>query len=422
MRILKAGHVLRSAPQLQLSILVLVGILLGALACMPMRAEDLTLDRAIQIALERRPELRASDFTKRSAEAMRRQAGALPNPRAIYQSENLRPNMDFAGNVDTYAYVSQPIEISGKRHARISAAETAVSEAELNAEIQSRDIKYAVARAYWDALRLIYLRKLAEESQGFYHEILEYQERRFSEGKLAAIDLMRVRLEHARAQTRLESSRLAETEGYIRLAAEMGLPAPGAWSLQSKFESVGAASPEVLAEDASDHRLEVKLAGKRVEAARSNLLLQKAMGRPDLDAVFGYKRNSDNNTMLAGVQIPLPLLDRNRGGVQSAQSEIEAGRASLAGVQQRSRMEWSLARTAYATWKQQVETLYGPMVAQAKEIAEISRAAYGEGGMDLLRLLDAERLYVETQIAWAESLGNYHQSLLSLNYAAGMEP
>jgi len=62
------------------------------------------------------------------------------------------------------------------------------------------------------------------------------------------------------------------------------------------------------------------------------------------------------------------------------------------------------------------------MVAQSKEIADISRAAYREGGLDLLRLLDAERLRVETQTAWAEALGNYHQSVLSLNYAAGMEP
>jgi len=42
--------------------------------------------------------------------------------------------------------------------------------------------------------------------------------------------------------------------------------------------------------------------------------------------------------------------------------------------------------------------------------------------MDLLRLLDAERIRVETQTAWAEALGNYHQSVLSLNYAAGLEP
>lgn len=398
------------------------GMLLGIFGCAQVHAEDLTLDRAIRIALDRRPELRASDFTKRSAEAMRRQAGALPNPRAIYQSENLRSSMDFADDVDTYAYVSQPVEVPGKRHARITVAEAGVSNAEMNAEIQKRDIEFAVAKAYWDALRLIYLRKLAEESQGFYHEILGYQESRFKEGKLAAVDLMRVRLEDARAQTRLVSSRLAEAQGFVRLAAEMGLPAPGSWSLQSDFEAVTAARPEVLAKDASEHRLEVKLAQQQVEATRSNLMLQKALGRPDLDVVFGYKRTSGDNTMIAGLQMPLPLFDRNRGGVQSAQSEVEASRASLAGVQMRSRMDWDLARTAYTTWKQQVETLYGPMVTQSKEIADISRAAYGEGGMDLLRLLDAERLRVETQIAWAEALGNYHQSVLSLNYAAGMEP
>jgi outer membrane protein TolC len=59
---------------------------------------------------------------------------------------------------------------------------------------------------------------------------------------------------------------------------------------------------------------------------------------------------------------------------------------------------------------------------QAVDIANISRAAYREGGTDLLRLLDAEKLRVDTQSAWVEALGNYHQSVVSLEYAEGLEP
>lgn len=398
------------------------GALFGIFSSYPAQAEDLTLEQAIRIALDHRPELQASDMLTRSAEERRRQAGALPNPRLLYQSENLRSSMNFSDDVDTYAYVLQPVETSGRRHARIGVAQSAVSRAELNGDMRKRDIEFNVAQAYWEVLRLVYLRKLAEESESFYREIADYHQRRFEEGKLAAVDLMRVRLEDARAQTRLEASRLAEVQGMKRLAAEMGLPAPGSWTLQASFENVNAPRSEALAEDSYQQRIEVKLARQSLDEARANLTLQQAQGRPDLDVLFGYKRTSGKDTMLAGLQMPLPLLDRNRGGVQAARSDINAGRQALAGVVLRSKSDLDLARTAYNTWKQQVETLYGPMVAQSSEIASISRAAYREGGMDLLRLLDAERLRVDTQTAWAEALGNYHQSVLSLNYAAGMEP
>ncbi len=402
--------------------LAALAALFGIFPTLPAQAEDLTLEQAIQTAISHRPELRASDSTTQSARAMRRQAGAVPNPRLFYQSENLGPNMDFSNNVDTYAYLNQPVEISGKRHARIGSATAAVSRAELNGEAQKRDIVFAVARAYWETLRLIYLRGMAEESQGFYHEILVYNQNRFEEGKLSAVDLMRVRLEDARAQTRLEASKLAELQALERLAAEMGLSTPGHWSLVVDFAGMNEPRPEALADNAYRQRLEVKLGQQSVESARANLLLQKTQGRPDLDFLFGYKRTNGDDTMIAGMQVPLQLFDRNRGGVQAAQHEIVAARETLSGVELRSESDWDLAHTAYTTWKRQVEALYGPMVTQSREIADISRAAYREGGLDLLRLLDAERLRVETQTAWAEALGNYHQSVLSLNYAAGMEP
>jgi outer membrane protein TolC len=59
---------------------------------------------------------------------------------------------------------------------------------------------------------------------------------------------------------------------------------------------------------------------------------------------------------------------------------------------------------------------------RAVQIAEISRAAYKEGGLDLLRLLDAERLRVDTQLAWIDAVLRYHNSVIELERAEGVEP
>jgi len=384
--------------------------------------QDLSLRDAVASALSKRPELQAATQNEESSVQLRRQAGFIPNPRLFYQSENLRPDMNFTQNVDTYAYATEVLEVSGRRGARIATANSAVNRSQLALEQQKRSIELRVAQSYWDALRLQYLQLLAEQSVGYYREILDYNEKRFNEGKIAAADLLRVRLEEARAEANTESSRLAEAETKQKLAREMGLAAAGNWRLSESFESLNEPKNPGSAGSPQNERIEVKLAQQAIDAARANLMTQKAQGRPDIDALVGYKRTAGLNTMIAGFQMNLPVFDRNQGAAAAARFDIEANRSTLAAVQQQSASDLTLARMSYEMWKRQITDRYRPLLDQAVDIANISRAAYREGGTDLLRLLDAEKLRVDTQSAWVEALGNYHQSVVSLEYAEGLEP
>jgi cobalt-zinc-cadmium efflux system outer membrane protein len=226
----------------------------------------LTLEQAIRTALTHRAELRGAENLVESAQGLRKQAAALPNPRVVYQSENLRSGMDFGGNVDTYAYASQVLEISGKRGARIGLAQTGLGRAELNRDLLQRDISFAVAQAFWDAVRISYLCKLTEENEGFFREILDYHQKRFEEGKIAAVDVMRVRLESAKAQSRGEATRLAKVQAMQKLAQEMGMPAPGEWTLNADFETLNDPRSESLAEKSFEQRADVKLARQAAPA------------------------------------------------------------------------------------------------------------------------------------------------------------
>ncbi|WP_260706611.1 TolC family protein [Edaphobacter flagellatus] len=384
--------------------------------------QDLSLRDAIQSALNKRAELRAAAQTQESAIQLRRQARFIPNPRLFYQSENLRPGVDFLQGVDTYAYASEVLEVSGRRGTRIAAADSAVHRAQLTLEQQRRIIELRVAQAYWEALRLQYLRTLADQSVGFYREILDYHQKRFNEGKIAAVDLLRVRLEEARAEASADSSRLAEAQAKQRLAREMGLIITNNWRLTESFDVLNSPKEPVSTNDPQDERIEVSLARQAIDAARANLMTQKAQGRPDIDALFGYKRTAGFDTMIAGFQLNLPVFDRNQGAASAARFDVEASQSMLAAARQQSASDLALARMSYDTWRRQVSERYRPLLDQAVDIANISRAAYREGGTDLLRLLDSERLRVDTQSAWVEALGNYHQSVLSLEYAEGLEP
>jgi outer membrane protein TolC len=50
----------------------------------------------------------------------------------------------------------------------------------------------------------------------------------------------------------------------------------------------------------------------------------------------------------------------------------------------------------------------------------VARAAYREGGTDLLRLLDAERIHIELEVMNARKRAEYRQSLVGLETALGV--
>ena len=69
--------------------------------------------------------------------------------------------------------------------------------------------------------------------------------------------------------------------------------------------------------------------------------------------------------------------------------------------------------------RKQVDETLGPLRQQAAETARIAAAAYREGGTDLLRLLDAQRLQLETQLVYVQALVDYRLAVVNLETAMG---
>src|SRR3954464_2950800 len=76
---------------------------------------SLTLQDAVDRALQSRPSLKAEAERVTGAQGVAQQAGAFPNPEVTFQNENLRPGQDYANDVDTLLYFVQPLDVFGKR-------------------------------------------------------------------------------------------------------------------------------------------------------------------------------------------------------------------------------------------------------------------------------------------------------------------
>ena len=106
----------------------------------------------------------------------------------------------------------------------------------------------------------------------------------------------------------------------------------------------------------------------------------------------------------------------------AASAEIESAKNSFEATRFQLNSEVSLARREYESRLQQVKEVFVPLRDRAEQIADVTRSAYIQGGLDLLRLIDAERLRVDAQLAWVDAITRYHLSVVELERAEGVQP
>jgi len=251
--------------------------------------------------------------------------------------------------------------------------------------------------------------------------MIEYHEARFREGKIAEVDLLRVRLQGQQIKAAAANARLDSEKALLDLAKEMNAPDAEGWQLTDDLETLEEPWQLPAGVDASSLRLEGKMAKQSVLQAQAQTRLEKANGRPDLIFTGGYKRDVQIDSSIAGLQFDLPLFNRNQGAVAAAKAEADAADAEYQATRSRLLAELALARKEYDLRRDQYLKVFRPLRQEAVEISDISRAAYQAGGLDLVRLLDAERARIEAQLSYVHALESYHLSVADLNYAEGMD-
>ena len=403
-------------------------LLIVVLACLGTRAaaqSPLGLHQAVERALAANPAIAAAAEKVGVAEGYKTQAGLKPNPRFVVQSENLRawesPRMSFPQGSDDYLYFSQTLERGAKRERRADVAEAGVERSRAERGLLARQIAGRVGASYWEAVGALQSRDLLAAEMATFSRVVEYNRQRVREGAVAGADLLRIELEAGRLRTLLESAGREVVRTRMALFREMGVADDASVKLG---ETLSAASelkvPEMEKVIAS--RDEMRVARSASAQAQTNVALQQANAKQDPDVILGYKRTGGYDTLVAGVQIALPVRNRNQGLIAAAMAELRSAQASERAVELQIRAEVTSAQADYESRGRMLREVLPDMREKAARSSEIAQAAYREGGVDLLRLLDAERTRLETEMLYNRALMEYQQSAVALKIAMGEMP
>lgn len=407
------------APRLLLAIAFLAPLRLPA-------QQPLSLADSLREAIQQHPLLSAADGRIATAQGLLDQAALKPNLRLNLQVENIRggwqtPYRPLVEN-DQFAYLTHLLETAHKRERRTDLAAAHKELAAIARDILAQHVAAQVREAFWHALGASRIAGVYQETLANFAQTVSYHETRVREGNMAEADLIRVRLEMERLRLAASSAGLAAEHARIQLQREMGRSTfTEALPLAGELEGSSSVPPE-NADEALNRRAEVRLARQGVAAAGANLALQTALARPDLDLSGGYKRSGGYDGLLAYLNMDIPWRNRNQGNIAAADAETRVARSNVAAAEASVRAEVRAAYSAYRLRKSQISGMLDALSNHARETARIAQAAYREGGADLLRLLDAERVRLETELLRVQAQTDFRLSEAAVEAAMGVMP
>ena len=410
------------------TLLVWAGLTLGLRA--QHLPKTLDLDQAVEIALSRHGGLDAARAAIEARAGSTRQAGLLPNPVFSLQTENWRfygtPGFSASRNLDVFAWVGLPIETAGKRTRRVELAEADERIAEHERHLLAWRIRQGVKKAYWEALAAVSDVEMLARSRETLQRLENYHEVQVRQGAMAEVGLIKVRVEAGRAALAVSGAEMEVGRGKIALLEAMGIPElntdfevrqPKARPVNLSWDAARATRQTV--ETALVHRPEILIGRTHVERARANVALQQSLARPDVTPYLGYKRNNAFHTLIGGFSISLPVRDKNTGRIEEALAEVRLREADLRAVEARIGAEVAAALETVRRRQEILRSMETGMLDRARETSRIAQAAYQEGGVELLEVLDAQRAQNEISLFYSRTALDYQLSWVDLETASG---
>jgi cobalt-zinc-cadmium efflux system outer membrane protein len=356
-------------------------------------AEALNFEQIKQKALNNNPGLSAGNSAVKAAEAEILQAGAILNPELEISSENFGENA-------IEVVLTQPIEIGGKRNARIQLARKALRAAELENDATRLGLEAEIIRRCVPILGLQKKIAVLDSLASVMGESLTDIKRRIQAGAAMEADALRTEMELDELLMEKAALNRQLNQQKKELAALWGNTDDA--DIQLAFTLNSAISlpqrPEIL-KKIHEHP-EGKLLKLKQETAAAEIRQLKAEAFPELAISAGYLRNNeeDENAVIAGMSISLPLFNRNKGAILSKGHEVTAaGKKFQAFFVERTTKAGTILSEIENT-TEAFSVLTEKLQPKAKNVYALLERYYKYGNISILEVLESRRNLLEINL------------------------
>jgi cobalt-zinc-cadmium efflux system outer membrane protein len=388
---------------------------------------SITLDEALQMALQHNHNMLAARTTIQQSEAEETTANLRPNPSLFADWEYLPLNS--SGQNAQYLHdstegdigLSYLIERGKKRQHRLQAAKDITAQTRSLVADNERGLTFNTASLFVNVQLAESTLELADKDLKSFQKTVDLGQLRYDKGAISEDDYLKIKLQLLQFETDYQQAELAKVQSLSDLRQLLGYE-----SVSPDYDVAGPFDYQALKGNLEDFQLkalqnrpDLRAAQQGVTAATSQYELQKAIGKQDVTVQGNYSHVNGIDAASFYGSIPLAIFNRNQG-------EIARTRFAITQAQEQEKATNGQAltdvRDAYEGLRvsDRIVQLYrSGYLDVAQKDRDIAEYAYQRGAVSLLDFLDAERNYRATQLAYRQALASYLLALEQLRQAVG---
>jgi cobalt-zinc-cadmium efflux system outer membrane protein len=335
-----------------------------------------------------------------------------PNPIAGYSGQQL----GSGGRAEQHGVFAEQEWVRGNKlglNRQVAAQE--VAKAEHRYQVQCQRVRTDLRIAFYQVLVAQRQQQLATQIREIASQGLSNAERLFQAKEVGRGDVVQARIEFENAQILVDNSANRAAAAWRSLAAVTGVPGLAEQPLLGALDSnlpdytfndtlqqILACSPEIAVASAEAERARWALQRAGVEKT-PNVTFQGLVNWQD----NGINGDPDGSVIAS---LPLPLWNRNQGGVSKAYAEIAAAEQALTQLELSLQNRLAPVFERYANARQQVVRYQTVILPAAEEALALVQRTYQASETNYASLLVAQRTFVQTRLGYLEALQNLRES------------
>jgi len=394
----------------------------------------MTADEAVAYAISHNLELQAARKEIEAAQAMVRQARLRPNPMLDVNGSRM------VGGPDNSLMVSGrlPLELGGRRLARVHVAEREVEVREQMVADRERmlagEVRAKFGEALAEVLKLGFTEELLTTTRRGYKLVVA----RVVEGRTAPLEQNMVLVEVNRLRSMRETNEGKAQVAMLELRNLLGMRPEEPLRLRGEFSNLldqplplDEATARALSNrpDIQAARAVERLAEAQIEQARSE-------GRADLSLTAGYQRMKSGfplrgideagqfqpidmtfHFLTFGATVSLPVRNKNQGAIEAAVAGVEAAKQRREALELTARRDVAIAYTRYERAARAMEIFRAGVRDQANANLDVVRQTYELGSKTLLDYIAERRRFIEIETEFINSMLDTYQARVEIERA-----
>lgn len=378
-------------------------------------AGELTLEALEEMALASNPAIAQAAARVRALRGKWVQVGLPPNPTGGYSAGEV--GNDGAGGQQG-GYFGQQIITAKKlrRNRAIVAAEITRAEQQLAATQQR--VLTDVRGSYYSALLAQRRVEVADKLVRFANEAVDASQALLNAEEIPLAGLLQTEVRQQNAKVFLQTAHNSRDQAWRQLSSVVGGPELPIQPLAGDVRQL----PELLNWNEQLTRVqitspEVSAAMAEVERARRALSRARVEPIPNINTQFSVQYDNASGYTIAGIQagMPIPIWNRNQGGIRQAQAEVAQAMRNVDRVERDLQQRLAEAFRQYASAHVTAENYAREVLPRSQRTFELVQQGYAQGEVGYLDLLTAQQTYSQTNLAYLDALGELWRSYVQID-------